>query len=74
MEFGTVEGWETGISAVSVVISLLVGCDSVDVVPVLVSEWAVLFSGGYDTNADAPSASSESDKVFLEVLVSFLRI
>ena len=34
-ECGTVEGLETGISAVSEVISLSVGCDLVDVVPVM---------------------------------------
>ena len=74
IEFGTAEGWKTGISAVSVVILLFVGCDSVDAVPVLVSEWGVLFTVGYDTNADAPSACSESDKIFSKVLVTFLKI
>ena len=46
------EGRETGILAISVVISLFVGRDSADVVPVLVSDWAVLFFGGYEINAD----------------------
>ena len=38
VEFGTVKGWEIGILAVLIVISLFVDCDSVDVVPVSVSE------------------------------------
>ena len=74
VEFGTAEGWKAGISAVSVEILLFVGCDSVDVVSVLVSEWGVLFTPGYDTNADVPSACSESNEIFSKVLVSFLQI
>ena len=40
----------------------------------IISEWEVLLSLGYATNAVASSGSSESDKVFLEVLVKCLQI